>query len=83
MTPGERLALAKTELDGNLSAVVKAQQEHTHMVYNDEGDRVVSFGSLPDVTSSSLSLSLLCSPPLSIIESGIEDLGVDEGVSLV
>jgi hypothetical protein len=26
MTPGERLALAKVELDGNLSAVVKANK---------------------------------------------------------
>ena len=49
MTPGERLALAKVELDGNLSAVVKAQQEHTHMVYNDEGDIVYKGLTVPDM----------------------------------
>ena len=50
MTPGERLALAKVELDGNLSAVVKAQQEHTHMVYNDEGDIVYKGLTVPDMS---------------------------------
>ena len=49
MTPGERLALAKAELDGNLSTVVKSQQENTHMVYNDDGDILYKGLTVPDM----------------------------------
>lgn len=49
MTPGERLALAKAESDGNLSTVVKSQQENTHMVYNDDGDILYKGLTVPDM----------------------------------
>lgn len=51
LTPGERLALAKKEVNGDYKDVIIANQEHTYMVYQPDGNILYKGLTEPDMST--------------------------------